>query len=143
MLARASKAHWGYDVEFLRQVDPALVPEADYLAHFPVIVAERDGSPIGFYGFSRRDGTVFLEDMWLVPALIGTGLGRRLWEHAVATARTEGYASFAIESDPYAEGFYLRCGATRIGEIVSSATGRRLPLLRYDLPQCHAELVEA
>jgi hypothetical protein len=35
-----------------------------------------------------------------------------------------------IESDPFAEPFYMAAGAVRIGERRSAATGRALPLLR-------------
>ena len=40
----------------------------------------------------------------------------------------------SIQSDPYAEGFYLAMGAVRVGELESTVTpGRMLPLLRFDL----------
>jgi GNAT superfamily N-acetyltransferase len=130
-LARASKAHWGYDESFMRLVDPALVPDFAYLSDCPVFVAEDGDVPLGFYGFQSRGGEMFLEDMWVAPSAIGSGVGRLLWDHAVATARANGYPSFSIESDPNAEGFYLHAGAKRVGEIVSPSTGRSLPLLRY------------
>jgi GNAT superfamily N-acetyltransferase len=133
-VARASKAHWGYDDDFMRQVDRALVPDVTYLAKCPVFVAEREETLLGFYGFQPRDGVMFLEDMWVTPMAIGSGVGRILWSHAVETARTNGHAAFWIESDPNAEGFYLRRGATRVGEIVSTATGRVLPLMSYVVP---------
>ena len=118
----------------MERVRPALTPSAAYIVNEPVFVAEAaDGTPAGFYGFSRRTGDVFLEDMWVTPARIGSGLGRALWAHAVATARAEGHTMFLIESDPGAEAFYVHCGARRIGEIVSEATQRVLPLLRFDL----------
>jgi len=72
--------------------------------------------------------------MWVTPTAIGSGLGRMLWSHAVETARANGYTAFSIESDPNAEGFYLRHGAKRVGEIVSAATGRVLPLMSYVIP---------
>jgi GNAT superfamily N-acetyltransferase len=130
-IARAAKAHWGYDEAFMRSVDAALVPDPEYLAEDPVFVAEDGEMMLGFYGFRLRVDTMFIEDMWVTPTVIGTGIGRALWRHALDTARANGYATFSIESDPYAEGFYLRQGAMRIGEIASSATGRMLPLLLY------------
>ena len=45
-----------------------------------------------------------------------------------------GFHTLHIHSDPFAEGFYLRNGAIRIGETPSgSIPGRLLPLLRLDL----------
>jgi GNAT superfamily N-acetyltransferase len=135
-LAFASKSHWNYDADFMARVRPALTPSADYIANDPVFLAEAaDGTVAGFYGFSARNGDVFLEDLWVHPSLIGTGLGRVLWEHACATARAAGYSTFLIESDPNAVPFYVHCGARPIGEIVSSATQRVLPLLRFDLAE--------
>jgi hypothetical protein len=36
-------------------------------------------------------------------------------------------------ADPDAEPFYVKMGATRVGESVSPSTGRSLPQLRYKL----------
>ncbi|HEY0395320.1 MAG TPA: GNAT family N-acetyltransferase [Candidatus Elarobacter sp.] len=134
-LAIASKQHWGYDADFMALVRPALAPSPDDIENNPVFIIESSaGEPAAFYGFKNRGGDVFLEDMWVHPARIGTGLGRILWNHALATAQSERYHSFLIESDPNAEPFYLHCGAQRAGEMVSPATGRVVPLLRVDVP---------
>jgi GNAT superfamily N-acetyltransferase len=133
-LAFASKLHWGYDAAFMERVRPALTPSAQYVENEPVFVIETGGAElVGFYGFTRREGVVFLEDMWVHPRQIGTGIGRLMWQHALETARAEGFARFMIESDPNAETFYLHCGARRAGEMVSPATGRVVPLLRADV----------
>lgn len=133
-LSLRSKAYWGYDAEFMESCAPALTPGEEYLRDWPVYILLRSGTPAGFYGFWRVSGEVFLYDMFVEPHLIGKGLGRRLWEHCVTTAKAEGYPYFLIESDPYAEIFYLHMGARRIGGILSEATGRTLPLMRFDLP---------
>jgi hypothetical protein len=45
-------------------------------------------------------------------------------------AKSRGYSSFRIESDPYAEAFYLLHGAVCIGSVPSTLLeGRMLPLL--------------
>jgi GNAT superfamily N-acetyltransferase len=73
-------------------------------------------------------------DSFLEPAVIGTGLGRMLWEHAVKSASERGFHTLTLESDPHAEPFYLRMGAERIGER-EVAPGRVLPLMRTTLAQ--------
>lgn len=55
-------------------------------------------------------------DLFIDPPVIGTGLGRRLWEHAISSASTRGFQNLTLESDPHAEPFYLRRGADRIGQ---------------------------
>ena len=79
-----------------------------------------------------------LTDLWLEPEFQGRGFGRRLWDHALSTARALGYRSLEIESDPNAEGFYRAIGAMRVGERESLVArtvepGRLLPLLRVEL----------
>jgi GNAT superfamily N-acetyltransferase len=69
--------------------------------------------------------------MWISPDRIGTGLGRVLWEDALAEAAAAGFEYLDIDAEPFAEGFYLRMGAERIGETPSgSIPGRVLPQLR-------------
>ena len=69
--------------------------------------------------------------MWLfvVPAAIGTGVGRILLADAVVVARALGARVLRIEADPNAAAFYQREGAQRVGEAPSaSIPGRTLPL---------------
>lgn len=72
-----------------------------------------------------------LEDLWLDPQIIGRGLGRILFQHALGTAADERFEALLIEADPNAEGFYRVMGAIRVGSRQSSA-GRTLPLLRIN-----------
>ena len=91
-------------------------------------VLESSQGVIGMYRLLHALPQGTLEDLWLDPNAIGSGLGRRLFDHALATAATLGMSSLLIESDPNAEGFYLAMGAARIGQR-ASASGRLLPLL--------------
>jgi GNAT superfamily N-acetyltransferase len=69
----------------------------------------------------------------VLPGRIGDGVGTALLEAACAAAAGRGARTLGVASDPGAEGFYLRRGARRIGEVPSRPAGRRLPLLRLDL----------
>jgi len=67
--------------------------------------------------------------LFVTPARIGTGMGRRLMAHAVEAARERGAARIVIQGDPNVAPFYLAGGAERIGEREScSIPGRCLPL---------------
>ena len=82
----------------------------------------------------RDDGGAELDALFVEPAAMGQGVGRRLWQHAVATAATLGYSEIVLQSDPQAEGFYLAMGARRAGESESTVMpGRMLPLMRFRL----------
>ena len=133
-LARRSKAHWGYDANFLELVREAMTLRAEDIEHHEVWIIEADsGEPIGYHRVIPGDPAE-LEDLWVDPSAIGTGVGRRLFEHAVEVARNSGATALEIDADPHAVGFYERMGAVRIGETVSTIIpGRSLPRLRLIL----------
>ena len=134
-LALRSKAHWGYDKEFLDRVRDELAFSPASMAGRHITLATADGRMVGFYSLDGDPPAGELGNLWLDPTSIGTGLGRRLWRHAIDAARRAGFTSLRIEADPHAEGFYLAMGAVRIGGTPSgSIPGRILPLLRYDIP---------
>jgi GNAT superfamily N-acetyltransferase len=127
-LALRSKAHWGYDADFIERcrdeltVDPAEIEDTR--------VIERGGEVLGFYTLGDRGGgRVELEYLFVEPAAIGTGLGRALIEPAVAAARDSGYREMVIHGDPNAARFYRAAGAVQVGEAPSaSIPGRMLPV---------------
>lgn len=131
-LALRSKAHWGYDADFLEACRGELTVSPDYIASAPVFVLEEGGRVVGFYGLREQGDALELLYLFVEPAAVGGGRGRRLWRHAVETAARLGFQKITIESDPYAEPFYLAMGARRVGVVPSSArTGRVLPLLHF------------
>ena len=133
-LALRSKGHWGYDEEFLQRCRPVLTVDEAYLRARPVFVAEVDGAVAGFCSLAPRGEEVQLDLMYVEPSFIGRGVGRMLLRSALDAARRSGHARVLVESDPFAEPFYLRMGARRIGYADSEVEpGRRLPLLVLDL----------
>src|ERR1700722_1291875 len=127
-LAVRSKAHWGDDEELLDMVRPMLTFTEQDITTNPVYLLDSAEGPAGMYRLLGTPPQGTLEDLWLDPKLIGSGYGRRLFEHALMTAAELGLSSLLIERDPHAEGFYLTMGAIGIGER-ASASGRALPLL--------------
>jgi GNAT superfamily N-acetyltransferase len=84
-------------------------------------VAERDGSVIGYATTSPArsnwlpppDGAGELTNLYLDPDVIGSGVGRRLSEHAVADLGERGFdplVVWAFRDNPRARGFYERMG---------------------------------
>jgi GNAT superfamily N-acetyltransferase len=133
-LARRSKAHWGYDPGFLERVRDAMTLRADDVERHQVWILESaDGHAIGYHRVIPGDPAE-LEDLWVDPPAIGSGAGRRLFEHAVEVARVGGATALEIDADPHAVGFYERMGAVRIGATPSTLIhGRELPRMRLDL----------
>jgi GNAT superfamily N-acetyltransferase len=128
-IAHAAKRHWRYPEALIRLWKRDLTVSPRFLAGHPVYCAERDGVPVGFYALSRDDDVPELEHMWVAPEHIARGVGRALFAHLVARLRDAGATELRVASDPHAEGFYLRMGARRVGEVASRPPGRRLPLL--------------
>ncbi len=147
-LCRRSKAHWGYDPELLDRWAGDLAITVDDIDRDVVLVAELgDGDDAtrpriaGFARISRGVGTHIdhpaparLNDLWVEPDDIGTGVGSALFEASCEVARTLPADQMLVVADPNAEGFYVRMGARRIGEEASEMVdGRRLPILLIDL----------
>jgi GNAT superfamily N-acetyltransferase len=135
-LAHRSKAHWPYSAEFLAAVEPMLQLDAHDVAQHDVWVLELDGSAAGWHRVTLHGQRAELEDLWLEPPMIGTGLGRLLFEHAVDVAEAAGATVIEWDAEPYAEGFYLAMGGQEIGRSPSSVeAGRTLARMRLPLAQ--------
>jgi len=133
-LSLRSKAFWDYDAGFLARCRAVMTVKARNIQSHPHYVAELDGRIAGFYGFEPEGAGVGLDYLFVETDLVGRGIGRALWRHAVDTARRLGHPALIVVSDPNAEGFYLKMGCRRIGTRPSELeTGRRLPLLRFAL----------
>ena len=127
-LALRSKAHWGYNDSFMAACKHELTIRRGEMAARHVTVAEVDGAVAGHYTIDGDE----LGQLFVDPAHMGRGVGRVLWRHAVGTARKLGIETLSIDSDPFAEGFYLAMGATRVGSVPSgSIPGRELPRLTF------------
>lgn len=135
-IARAAKGHWGYPEEWLEAWRDGLTLTADDLARWSVRVAvDSGGEVLGFCATSPARERWIVEHMWVRPGLIGRGVGRTLVRDALDRAREGGALGLEIESDPHAEGFYLRLGATTVGAVPAPMPGapdRTLPRLRLD-----------
>jgi len=133
-LGLRAKAVWGYDAAFLARCRTMMTVKSANIATRPHYVAELGGRVAGFYGLEPETEGVGLDYLFVEPELIGGGIGRALWDHAVATARALDHRALIVVSDPNAEGFYLKMGCARVGTRPSELEdGRRLPLLRFRL----------
>lgn len=134
-IAFAAKRHWNYPESWISQWAGALTISPDYVTENLVFAAGENGLVSGFYALVIDLDSAELDHLWIDPRLIGGGLGRTLFEHAVETARSVGATTLTIESEPNAEGFYKKMGAVRVGETVTEIEGtqRVLPNLVLDL----------
>ncbi len=130
-LAMRSKAHWGYDDAFMAACRDELTIRPEHIPRVDVAALD-DGRVIGMVRLEHES----IEDMFVAPEAIGTGVGRVLFRHAVRRAAEEGMTRLLIDADPNAEGFYSSMGAVKIGASPSgSIAGRMLPQLELSVPQ--------
>jgi len=133
MIAHAAKRHWGYAEDWMEKWGPALTVDEDYVSCNQVFVAVREGTTVGFYALKRSRHFCELDHFWVAPDSMRSGVGHALFRHAL-DRRNDLCPGIPleIESDPNAEAFYLKMGATRQGEITRNWDGviRTLPRLR-------------
>ncbi len=134
-----SKAHWGYDAEFLRQSTPALTVTPSMVEEGGVLVAEdQHGRLLGVAAakITERQGTFDLALLFVEPSALGMGVGRTLFEAVARLVGRQGGSSLSILADPFAATFYQHLGAAKVGEAPSDAIpGRYLPLFDYVISQ--------
>lgn len=131
-IAVAAKAHWGFDAEWMAEWAMRVRITPAYLAGSLAFVATESGVVAGWYALLPRPPAALLDHLWVAPEQIGSGLGRRLFEHALGQARALGAARLELEAEPNAVGFYQHMGAVVTGSIVSEM-GRTIPLMEIEL----------
>jgi GNAT superfamily N-acetyltransferase len=128
-LTRESKAHWGYDRDFVRGWAEGLNFESDEERW----VAEVDGDLVAWAALvPPSDGVAVLDDLWVDPAWMGRGLGSRLFRIAVDRARELGAERLEWGAEPNAIGFYEKLGGRKLRDHVTE-WGRVAPWMGIDL----------
>jgi len=134
-IALAAKRNWGYPEKWMEDWREALTITPASMERDETWLAIQDGQPTGFYSLHLENRKLHLVHLWILPSSMGQGIGRSLFTHATVRGQELGFREIEIESDPNAEGFYLRMGASRIGLQIRETQGHRreLPVLIYQM----------
>ena len=134
-IAHAAKRHWNYPESWIEQWREDLTITREFITAQEVFAATINGEIVGCCALVLTDSLAEIEHMWIRPERMGSGVGRALFEHARTRAVERGANVLELSADPYAEGFYARMGAKRIGEIPADMDGqsRVLPRMRIEL----------
>lgn len=132
-LTGCSVLFWGYEPEFLDWEPEAIAVTPEFLARSVTGVLEEDGQVIGYYALVGEPPVIALDKLFVEPAWIGTGRGKRLWQHAIATARSLDATELTLAADPNAAPFYWAMGAVWEGEETTTWAGWNLQMFRYSL----------
>lgn len=130
-VAIESKGYWGYLPDWLERFEELFQLTSSDVESRPFYCIRNPGI-VGWYSLKPSGTIAILEDIWVLPGLIGGGLGRRLFEHALERARELGARRVEWEADPNAVPFYLHMGAIVTGDVETSM-GRRIPTMAVDL----------
>ena len=107
-------------------------------------VAESGGAALGYLTTSPAkdewlpppDGAGEVTNLYLEPAAIGTGIGRRLYEHGVGDLRERGFnplVIWAFRENPRARQFYERMGLAIDADTDWVLGGVPCPIVRFRL----------
>jgi GNAT superfamily N-acetyltransferase len=133
-LTGRSALSWGYEPEFLDWEPEALLVTPEFIEDSPIYVLEENDRVIGYYALLSKPPDMYLDKLFVEPDRIGTGCGKLLWLHAIATARKTGVSELMLEADPNAAPFYRAMGATWLREEPTSREGWNLQIFRYHIP---------
>lgn len=133
-LTQRSTMFWGYEPAFLDWEPEAIAVSESFLEQALCSYAlEEDGVITGYYTLTGALPEPQLDKLFVDAPLIGTGRGKLLWHHALATARWLGATRLTFYADPNAAPFYRAMGATWLGEEETSRPGWNLQLFDVDL----------
>lgn len=134
-IAIAAKGYWGYPQRWMQIWSPELTFNSEYFIKNESWTASVDNQLVGFYTLLKKDSNAWLENLWVMPAQMGKGIGKVLLKHAIQLSKERGYQMMRFESDPNAIGFYIKMGAYQIGERHSEVEGqtRILPIMELKL----------
>jgi GNAT superfamily N-acetyltransferase len=134
-IALAAKRYWGYPEHWIKLWTSQLTFDSGYFEENESWAAEVDGRPVAFYTLLDKNRIAWLENLWVMPELIGSGIGRQLFLHASQLAHSRGYKILQLEADPNAAGFYEKMGMHKIAERRYELDGqpRILPLMEMKL----------
>src|SRR3954470_22578855 len=110
-IAHAAKRHWGYPENWITAWRDVLTMRPEFIAGNTSYCASEDARPVCFYVLTSEEDGIHLDHLGILPKAMRRGMGRALFQHAVAEAKSAGCSGIKIEADPNAEGFYERMGA--------------------------------
>jgi len=135
VLAVRSKASWGYSPEEMEIFSSELTLTCEYLNQMDeTAVAIHEGEIVGYYTLKDHSHRVTeLDHLFVSASHFQEGIGRQLLTAALEAARKRGAETLKVISDPNAEGFYRRHGATKVHDHQSSIPGRSIPVMEIPL----------
>ncbi len=135
-IALKSKAYWGYTQEQIDSWKEDLIILPSHFKEWNGCKYLINDEIVGFYLLNRVNArTCFLEFLFIDPAFIGKGIGKKLIEHAIKSCRKNNCEVLNVLSDPNAERFYAKYGFKTLYQRESSIPGRFLPEMELEFEE--------
>jgi GNAT superfamily N-acetyltransferase len=131
-IAIASKGHWGYAPERVREWAERGDFGRETLEQLALFVADTGERAVAWASVESRGDVAWLADLWVEPEWMGKGLGTRLFRRAAEHARRSGARVLEWEAEPNALGFYEKMGGRYVRDSTSE-WGRTLSVMGVDL----------
>ena len=129
-ITKKSKAYWGYSNEQIENWSAQLTITKEYLKNNQVYKLEVNNLIVGYYSYIiLEENIVQLDNLFILPNCIGTGLGTFLMNDFLGKIKTLKVKKVLLESEPNAEKFYNKFGFKTIEQIKTSIKDRFLPLM--------------
>lgn len=142
-LIQRSKRHWPWPEGYLELALPLHRLDANYLIENDCFeVRSKDGHLIAFLAVIVTLEYVLLDQLWVDPPHIRTGVGRDLCNFLFERAWLLGWSKIVVYPDPPAEGFYTKLGFKDTGERIPSRVPGG-PTFRVMLWTCRFPLSQA
>ncbi|MES2487064.1 MAG: GNAT family N-acetyltransferase [Bacteroidota bacterium] len=133
-ITKKSKAYWGYTEEQLLAWSQQLTITEVYIKDNEVYKLLVDGGVVGYYSyFSKDKNTVTLDNLFVLPVFISSGIGRLLMEDFLLRIKNTSAKKAILESEPNAEGFYAKFGFVKTGHVETLIKDRYLPIMELDI----------
>ena len=131
----ASKSHWKYPKRWMQIWRPALTISPEYIAQIETWVAIVEDKHVAYYSLKYGRQYHWLDNLWVLPAFMGQGLGSFLFNHALERSRESGALILRLEADPNAQQFYEKMGMYKVSErwTVIDSQPRVLPIMEIIL----------
>ena len=113
--------------------DDLLVTES-YIDQHYVYLVRHQGTIKGYYSYiGENDAIAKLDNLFIDPLNIGSGLGKQLMHDFLDRVRTQGFHKATLDSEPRAEAFYQKFGFRTVNHLESAIPGRALPVMELAL----------
>lgn len=133
-LTKASKAYWGYSDAQITEWSGVLTITTVYLEANNVYKLIVEIEIAGYYSyFSENENTIRLDNLFVLPAYIGQGIGMLLMDDFLMRVGKTAAKKVILESEPNAEAFYAKFGFVTTGRVATSIKNRYLPVMELNI----------